>query len=158
MFIMAGGSVGIGTLSPGSRLHVNGSFQATTKSFVIDHPSKSKAGWKLRHWCVEGDAPGGALLYRRTITASMAGVVDITMPEWFAPIAKNIQVYCNGFRHHGTAWGEQDASYLAVIHINCSRGGSYHVMISADRNDKCATSMCPQEVEFEEQIPENTGI
>lgn len=34
------GNVGIGTTSPSYKLQVSGSFAATTKSFVIDHPTK----------------------------------------------------------------------------------------------------------------------
>jgi hypothetical protein len=149
-------NVGIATLSPQSKLHVNGSFQATTKSFVIDHPSKN--GWQLRHWCVEGDAPGGSLLYSRQITAPKAGVVPLIMPDWFAPLAKNVMCFATPFKHFGAAWGEQDELDPCVIHIHCSRGGLFNILITADRNDICATQMCPQEVEFEEQIPENTGI
>ena len=152
LFIMAGGNVGIGTLSPGSRLHVNGSFQATSKSFVIEHPAKE--GWKLRHWCVEtGDAPGGALWYRRRVTAPAAGALFITMPSWFGPLAKNVMIFCNPFRHHGTAWGEQDEEDPCTLTVHCSRGGAYNVLITADRNDHCATHDCPQEVEFREAEP-----
>jgi len=153
---MAGGNIGIGTLSPGSRLTVNGSFAANSKAFEIVHPLKD--GWKLRHWCVEGDTPGGSLLYSRQITAPKAGIVPLIMPDWFAPLAKNVLCFCSPFKHFGSAWGEQDELDTCVLHIHCSRGGQYNILVTADRNDKCATSMCPQEVEFEEQLPENTGI
>ncbi len=46
------GNVGIGTTNPGFRLEVNGSFAATTKSFVIPHPSKPN--YQLRYACLEG--------------------------------------------------------------------------------------------------------
>jgi hypothetical protein len=51
-----GSNVGVGTSSPSYKLEVNGDFAATTKSFVIDHPSKS--GWKLRHGSLEGPENG----------------------------------------------------------------------------------------------------
>lgn len=51
-----GSKVGIGTESPSYKLEVNGDFAATTKSFVIDHPSKP--GWKLRHGSLEGPENG----------------------------------------------------------------------------------------------------
>jgi hypothetical protein len=46
------GNVGIGTTTPGYKLEVNGTFAATTKSFVIKHPTKE--GKKLQHGVVEG--------------------------------------------------------------------------------------------------------
>jgi phage-related tail fiber protein len=48
--------VGIGTTTPGYKLEVNGSFAATTKSFVIDHPSVP--GKKLRYGSLEGPENG----------------------------------------------------------------------------------------------------
>ena len=48
--------VGIGTASPGYKLEVNGSFAATTKSFVIDHPTKE--GKRLVYASLEGPENG----------------------------------------------------------------------------------------------------
>lgn len=50
------GSVGIGTTTPSYKLEVDGSFAATTKSFVIPHPTK--AGYKLCHGSLEGPENG----------------------------------------------------------------------------------------------------
>ena len=50
--VTSAGYVGIGTTNPGYTLEVNGSFAATTKSFVIPHPSKPN--YKLRYACLEG--------------------------------------------------------------------------------------------------------
>jgi len=50
------GDVGIGTDNPAYKLEVNGSFAATTKSFVIDHPTKD--GMKLRYGSLEGPENG----------------------------------------------------------------------------------------------------
>ena len=75
------------------------------------------------------------------------------MEDWFSAIAKDVMVFCNGFRHHGTAYGEQDNLDPAVIHINTSRGGVFNVHIMANRKDHCAAS-CPQEVEFVPAAPE----
>jgi hypothetical protein len=41
------GNLGVGTANPLYRLEVNGSFAATTKSFVINHPTKT--GYRLRY-------------------------------------------------------------------------------------------------------------
>jgi hypothetical protein len=55
--VVSGGNVGIGTtLAPAYKLEVNGSFAATTKSFVIDHPTNSDM--KLRYGSLEGPENG----------------------------------------------------------------------------------------------------
>ena len=87
-------------------------------------------------------------LYRRQITAVKAGITDLIMPDWFQHLATNVMIFCNGFKHHGTAWGEQDELDSNVIHITTSKGGIYNIMVTADRKDACAMTMCPQEVEY----------
>ena len=48
--------IGLGATLPSYKLHVVGSFAATTKSFVIDHPTKE--GMKLRYGSLEGPENG----------------------------------------------------------------------------------------------------
>jgi hypothetical protein len=50
------GNLGIGTTNPLYKLHVVGSFGATTKSFIIDHPTKD--GRKLQYGSLEGPELG----------------------------------------------------------------------------------------------------
>jgi hypothetical protein len=50
------GNIGIGTNDPTYKLHVVGSFGATTKSFIIDHPTKE--GKKLQYGSLEGPELG----------------------------------------------------------------------------------------------------
>jgi hypothetical protein len=59
--VAASARIGFGesdTTSPGTNytLEVNGTFAATSKSFVIDHPTKD--GMKLRHGTLEGPEDG----------------------------------------------------------------------------------------------------
>jgi hypothetical protein len=57
MALHGNGNVSIGsTAVPTYKLFVNGSFAATTKSFVIDHPTKE--GHKLRYGSLEGPENG----------------------------------------------------------------------------------------------------
>ena len=56
LFIKSNQNVGIGTTTPGYKLEVNGSFAATTKSFVIPHPTKPDM--KLRYGSLEGPENG----------------------------------------------------------------------------------------------------
>ena len=56
--------------------------------------------------------------------------------------------------------GEQDDSDKNIINITTSQGGIYNIMITADRDDECATTMCPQELEYiptppQQQTPQN---
>ena len=90
---------------------------ASTKNFDILHPDPAKTGMRLRHWCLEGDTPGGGLLYRKQVAAIRSGTTDLIVPGWFQHLAKNVMVFCNGYKHHGTAWGVQDELDPNVIHI-----------------------------------------
>ena len=72
------GNVGIGTDTPGYKLEVNGSFAATTKSFLIDHPTKP--GMKLRHGSLEGPENG---VY---IRGRLKGDKIIELPEYWTKL------------------------------------------------------------------------
>jgi hypothetical protein len=71
------GNVGIGTTTPGYKLEVNGSFAATSKSFLIPHPTKE--GKKLRHGSLEGPEHG---VYVR---GKINGTV-IELPEYWTKL------------------------------------------------------------------------
>ena len=50
-------------------------------------------------------------------------------------------------------WADRDADDANKVILGTSKAGVYNVMITAKRSDICATTMCPQEVEY---IPEKT--
>ena len=74
--VIMNNNVGIGTTTPGYRLEVNGSFAATTKSFVIDHPTKP--GMKLRYGSLEG--PENGVYVRGRLKA---GETIIHLPDYW---------------------------------------------------------------------------
>ena len=74
--IVSNGNIGIGTTTPGYKLEVNGSFAATTKSFVIPHPTKPDM--KLRYGSLEG--PENGVYVRGRLRA---GETIIQLPDYW---------------------------------------------------------------------------
>ena len=106
--IDASGNVGIGTSTPGYKLEVNGSFAATTKSFVIDHPTKPDM--KLRYGSLEGPENGvyirgkstsdiielpeywTNLVHEDSITVSLTAIGDSEIPRVSAVVDNKVYV------------------------------------------------------------------
>ena len=84
--VTTGGNVGIATTNPQYTLHVVGSFAATTKSFVIDHPTKPN--YKLRYASLEG-AENGVYVRGRT-TENI-----IELPEYWTELVDNDSITVN---------------------------------------------------------------
>jgi hypothetical protein len=132
------GNVGIGAASSTFKLAVPGSFFATTvsggtKNFLIEHPTKPD--WKLKHGCVETDT-GGSCLYQKQLEC-IQGKNEFQLPEWFSALNENVMVWVNPFKHRGQAWGETIGN---VLHVDCSKGGVYNVLIFGQRKDPAALS------------------
>jgi hypothetical protein len=79
--------VGIGTTNPQYKLHVVGSFGATTKSFIIDHPTKE--GMKLRYGSLEGPENG---VYVR---GRIKGNNTIELPEYWVNLVDENSITVN---------------------------------------------------------------
>ena len=102
---------------------------------------------RLRHWCIETDEPGGSLLYRKQIDAAHGNNI-IELPAWFKHVSTSVLCFASPVRHFGLCWADQDSDDANQIILGTSKAGIYNVMITAKRNDICATTMCPQEVEY----------
>jgi hypothetical protein len=102
--IQAAGNVGIGTTTPGFKLEVNGSFAATTKSFVIDHPTKP--GMKLRYGSLESPYHGVRLTGESSIKEKMC---RIDLPEYIGGLCKQegSQVQVTNKKHGKVLWVEE---------------------------------------------------
>jgi hypothetical protein len=79
-------NVGVGTTNPTYKLHVVGSFGATTKSFIIDHPTKQ--GKKLQHGSLEG--PELAVYIRGRSKEN-----TIYLPEYWSNLIDNETITVN---------------------------------------------------------------
>ena len=84
--INSSGNIGIGTNDPTYKLHVVGSFGATTKSFIIDHPTKE--GKKLQYGSLEGPELG---VYVRGRTQESI----IELPEYWTGLVREETITVN---------------------------------------------------------------
>ena len=102
-------NVGIGTTNPGAKLEVNGSFRATTKSFIIDHPTKE--GKKLQYGVLEG--PEHSVYVRGKLTNTSR----IELPDyWHALVDENsITVNLTAIGRKQELWVEEITdTYITV--------------------------------------------
>ena len=68
----------------------------------------------------------------------------LSLPDWFKHLTKDVMVFVTPFQHFGSGWGECD---MNTLHVHTTTKGQWNVLITASRNDMCAT-MSPQEVEY----------
>jgi hypothetical protein len=90
----SGGVVGVqGSSSSGhagyftGKTHVQGTFTATNKQFLIDHPS-DPANRTLAHACVE--APEMLNVYRGTVTLNSRGTATVRLPRYFSALNTDV--------------------------------------------------------------------
>jgi len=125
--ISTSGNVGIGTNTPAYKLEVNGSFAATTKSFVIDHPTKE--GMKLRHGSLEGPENG---VYVRGKTDGF--VIDL--PDYWTGLVDedSITVSLTAIGKAQTLWVKDIKDNKVFVGSKCS-AVKYFYTIFGERKD-----------------------
>ena len=118
MTLTAAGNVGIGTTTPGYKLEVNGSFAATTKSFVINHPTRP--GMKLRYGSLEGPENG---IYVR---GKLTGTNTIELPEYWTKLVDPDSITVSL-----TSIGKHQDLYVADISNNVVIVGNGNILSKA---------------------------
>jgi hypothetical protein len=110
-------SVGVGTITLSSAqtnvsgpLSVNGHFAATSKAFLIDHPTpaKKEAGMKLQYACLEGPENG---VYVRGKADTQVGVIEL--PDYWMDL-----VHADSITVQLTAMSPAQRLYVAKIEDN----------------------------------------
>ena len=122
--ILPNGNVGINDISPSFNLEVGGSFAATTKSFIIDHPTKEKH--KLRYACLEG--PENSVYVRGKTSDSV-----IELPDYWTGLVHedSITVNVTPIGNH-KVWVESINNNSVTIG---SDGSEYFYTVFAERKD-----------------------
>jgi hypothetical protein len=125
--VTSAGDVGIGTTSPGYKLEVNGSFAATTKSFVIDHPTRD--GYKLRYGSLEGPELG---VYVRGRSKELI----IELPEYWTELVHrdSITVNLTPVGKTQTLWVKDIRDNKVYVGSKCSEV-EYFFTVFAERVD-----------------------
>ena len=129
-------------------IRATGTIYGATKSFDIAHPDSAKKDThRLRHFCIEGDDIGGAVMYRRSLQCNK-GNNTITMPDWFEHLTEDVMCFSSAVHHFGLSWAAQNIENPNEIIVGCSKEGQYNILITAKRKDRCAKFKCPQEIEY----------
>lgn len=95
------GKVGIGVTNPTYKLEVNGSFAASSKSFVIPHPTKP--GWKLQYGSLESPYHGIRLTGE---SAVVAGKCKVQLPNYIKALCKKegVNIQITNIQHGKVLW------------------------------------------------------
>jgi hypothetical protein len=129
MTILNGGNVGIGTTTPNHKLEVNGSFAATTKSFLIDHPTKENM--RLQYGALEGPENG---VYVR----GKSNYKIIDLPDYWTNLVdeESITVQLTPIGRHQHLFVEKIRNNQVFINtVRLTEKPHYYYIIHAERKD-----------------------
>jgi hypothetical protein len=127
MRIDRSGNVGINNTNPQYTLEVTGSFAATTKSFIIDHPTKE--GMKLRYGSLEGPENG---VYVRGKTTEFV----IELPDYWTGLVDEdtITVNLTPFGKTQTLWVKEIKDNKVFVGSKCATV-EYFYTVFGERKD-----------------------
>lgn len=124
-YAAANGNLGVATVSPTFKLQVNGSFAATTKSFVIDHPTQE--GKFLRYGSLEG--PENGVYVRGRLTSE--SIIHLPKYWWNLVDERTITVNLTPYGKSQDIWVQSVSAY----HINLNQPADCFYTVFAERKD-----------------------
>ena len=141
MSILAGsGNVGIGTINPGSKLTVNGSFSKSSGSFRIDHPLEAKSTTHdLVHSFVE--APQADNIYRGKVdlvngsaTVNIDTVAGMTEGT-FVALNREVQCFTTNESNWDAVKGSVSGNILTIESQNSESTATISWLVIGERQD-----------------------
>ena len=113
----------------------DGSIEANTKNFSIEHPSENMKNYKLKHSAVETPTEGDNI-YRYVVNVENNNLKSaINLPNYFKDLNKNYQIFVTPQNHFGSGYGTIENNKLT---IKTNQKGYYNILIIGTRKDKSA--------------------
>jgi hypothetical protein len=112
----SGTNLGVGTVTPSYNLQVNGSFAATSKSFLIEHPTKE--GMKLCYGSLESPYHGVRLTGDDTL---INGKCTVQLPDYIHKLCKQegSQVQITNIKHGKVIWVDAVDVENNIFSVEC---------------------------------------
>jgi hypothetical protein len=114
-------------------VNITGSLTASSKAFLIDHPTDSTK--RIAHSCWEG--PDCGTLYKFREVSCIHGSNLIDLPDYFNLINKDAMVFSNPVGHFGMSYGSVNENTVTLV---TSKAGKYNVLVCANRADPAVAS------------------